>query len=144
MSDTIKKVETFIQRLHNLHYVVSLEASKLWYAPRSSEYPFLLTSKRKNLADNLADAITDYQENKNKKSKLSYAKKLLMWINKAFTYGVIREGKSLISENKKFELDVKRLQERLDECNKRNQKLEKENKRLHGLVPPTSFVGDIK
>ena len=142
MSSIIKKVERFIQRLDDMDYVLTIEAHKMWYTTPSA-FPSLI-GERNTLSDYLANAISAYQENRdNEEKKLSYAKRCLIWINRAFACGVVQEGKRLISKNKKLERDVKRLQELLDECNKKCQTLEQENKELHRRFPDSGFTGDV-
>jgi len=147
MSKIIDKVETFIQRLQDMEYIIAPEAAQLWFwAPPSVPKVPLIYKEKKTLSDYLAGMISLYEENRdNEKKKLDYAQMCLSWINRAFACGVIREGKGLISKNKKLVRDNKRLREHLDECNKRCQKLEEEMKRIHGLFPDTgTFTGDVQ
>jgi len=149
MSSTIERVETFIQRLDNMDYILNIEAHQIWYT-KQSVFPSM-SAERKTLSDYLANAISAYQENRdNEEKRLTYAETCLLWVNRAFTCGVIKEGKGLISKNKeldskskKLERGIKRLQERLDECNKKCQELEEENKKLHKLFGDDRFTGDV-
>lgn len=147
MSSIIEKVETFIQRLHDMDYIFTPEAKGIWYvSPSRPLYPSPLSppKERKNLTDYLAIAISDYEENRDdEQHRLSYARTCLLWINRAFASGVIQEGKGLISKNKELERDVKHLRKRLDECNKRRQIVEKQNQWLHKLIPKDTFTGDL-
>jgi hypothetical protein len=115
MSSIIEKVETFIQRLHDLDYVIDQTATNIWYG-RPPPYPTLIDN-RTNLADNLSNAITDYEANKgNEQLKLASASRCLMWINKAFACGVIKEGEGLARK--------------LKECQEKNVRLEKDVEKL--------------
>lgn len=100
--------------------------------------------ERNTLSDYLANAISEYQENRdNEQRRLSCAERCNIWINRAFTTGVIQEGKGLVSKNKELKRDIKHLRKRLAECNKRYQKLEEENNRLHKLFGDNRFAGDV-
>lgn len=110
MSETIEKVETFIRRLHNLEYVITSEAREILYRDSQDQVP-------KNLADWLSRRIFSYEDNKDDEERqLFYAQLCLIWINKAFTCGVVQEGKSLIKK--------------LDEYREKNVQLERDNKVL--------------
>jgi hypothetical protein len=111
MSTIIDKVETFIQRVHDLEYIVTSEATNLWYVSKNKLYP--MPNDKTNLSDSLASAMAHYQENKDdEKERLHYAQICFMWINRAFTSGVIREGKGLITK--------------FAECKRRNEMLERD------------------
>lgn len=105
MSSIIEKVETFIQRLHDLDYSIAPEAIKIIY-----DFP---SKEKKSLTDCLANAIYEYEANKdNEQVKLHYAQLCLIWINRAFACGVIEEAQGLAKK--------------LGECRERNTQLERD------------------
>jgi hypothetical protein len=111
MSSIIEKVETFIQRLHDLDYVIDPKASTLIFGIPSRLSESML------LSDFLAKKISEYEENRdNERNKLTYALSCLMWINRAFTCGVIHEGQGLARK--------------LKECQEKNTKLDSDLERV--------------
>ena len=112
MSSIIERVETFIQRLNDLDYVIVPEATKILY---SSALPF--SKERRPLSDCLANAISEYQMNKdNEKDRFDFAHACSVWINRGFTCGVIQEGQGLARK--------------LKECQEKNVQLEKDIEKL--------------
>jgi len=140
----IKRVEDFIERLHNLDYVIDEKAQRLVYFSEISDWG-IGHGRKGVLSDLLANAISEYELNRdNPTLKWKAAQKCLIWIDKAFASGVVQEGKGLVSKYKELEREIKHLQERFDECNRRRQILEEENKSLRKLFPKDTFTGDVQ
>ncbi len=110
MSSIIEKVDSFIQRLHDMDCIISSEARQIFYIlPKEPE--------GKSLADFLANAIHDYEKySEDKELKFSRATICLLWINRAFTHGIVKDGEGLIRK--------------LKECREKNIQLEKDLERL--------------
>ena len=79
MSEVIEKVETFIQRLHDLDYIIAPEPPTFFYES---------LEEKNTLSEFLADRIYDYEINKENKdeNKLLCARACLVWINRAFAH----------------------------------------------------------
>jgi len=110
MSSTIEKVDTFIQRLNDLDYIISPEAGKLFYGAPS------ISTETKSLADYLANAINEYELNRDSKDSEFKARICHLWISRAFAQGVVQEGKGLAGKlkesrekNAQLERDLERL-----------------------------------
>lgn len=128
---SIKQVEKFIRRLHDRELVFKRPTVK------NKE----LNKEFNRISQRLSETIRQYQIHKIG----LFARFCLFWINRAYTMDFIQEGKSLFSKNEKLERDNNRLRERLDECNKRCQRLEEEIKRIHNRFPDTrTFAGDVQ
>lgn len=111
MNDLIEKVETFIQRINDMEFIITKEASKLIYSNPSGP------KEEKSLADSLANGIYLYEQNRNHdEKKLASARLCNVWINRAFTQGVVQEGQGLAKQ--------------LKECREENAQLERDNKVL--------------
>jgi len=124
--DVIQKVEVFIQRVHNLDYVISREAARLIY----SRLDLKDITQARTLADHLANAMETYLESKKhlaesasvEEERLSAkliqvsAETCLLWINRAFASGIVQEGEGLV---RKFK-----------ECQAENDKLRADNETL--------------
>ena len=116
MSSIIEKVEIFIQRLHDLDYAIAPEATKIWYYPTSTS-TLTPPKKGRSLADSLANAITEYEGKKcDERSRVIYAHICLIWVNRAFSSGVIKEGQGLARK--------------LKECQEKNAQLERDIEKL--------------
>lgn len=116
MSGITEEVDRFIRRLHDMDYRVTLEATQLWFSPPST-FPSLALAKRRTLSDNLANAIAMYQENRDdERVRLRFAQECSVWINKAFSCGVIEEGLGLARK--------------LEECEEMNTQLKTDLKKL--------------
>lgn len=88
LSSMNEKIDTFIQRCHDLDYVILPEARTLFFD--------MSTGAQKSLIDILAEAISKYTENReNERLKQVTAEMCFLWINKAFICGVVREGDGL-------------------------------------------------
>lgn len=111
-SSVIAEVEDFIRRLHDGDYIISKEAHKIEFSkPRDGAVGLVSRKEIGNLADRLAHAMSIYEVNKGKSSlRRTSAISCLMWINRAFSWGVIKEGKGLLT--------------RLKKCQERNLQLE--------------------
>lgn len=111
MSEIIEKVETFIQRLHDLDYIITPEAATIIYSSKSDMF------ERGTLSSYLSRRITEYEENKDEGStKQSYARICHLWMIRAFSCGVVQEGNGLARK--------------LKECREKNVQLERHNKVL--------------
>src|SRR6266851_6238590 len=109
-NDAIRKVETFIQRCHDLDYVFSPETIKL-VVHKSEAY-----SDRIPWANVIADAMTTYTLNKgNPDNRLTAAEECLGLINKAFAAGIVKEGPGLINKHKEGQAKVVELSTKVDE-----------------------------
>lgn len=137
-SDVIEKIEIFIQRLHDMDYVITPEASKLIYETQSTPM------EKNNLSSFLANRIYDYDTNRDNKDeiRLMYARSCLIWINRAYTSGVVQEGQGLIKKlddcgklNEQLKEELKKRKERCDE-------LEKQIRFLQAIKSP-KFIGDV-
>ena len=118
MSATIEKVETFIQRLQDLEYKITSEARQIRYKFKQTAYP--IPHDPRTLSDCLANAISEYQKRSdNEEERLNYARICYIWINRAFTLGVVQEGEGLV---KKYE-----------ECREKNTMLENDLEHLSEL-----------
>jgi hypothetical protein len=95
MADSIvDKVEKFIQRIHDGTYKIDISAYKIITEGDN------LTKIRTNLPETLAGAMQDYEVLKSVSPSPNQqaAASCLFWINRAFAYGVVREGESLIQK----------------------------------------------
>ena len=111
MSSIIEKVETFIQRLHDMDYIITPEATKIIYRSQSNPLDNRL------LSDLLGTAISEYEKNRNSDElRLGYAQRCLLWINKGFACGVVKESQGLARK--------------LEECREKNAQLERDLERL--------------
>ena len=117
MSEIIEKVETFIQRLHEMDYIIAPKASELVY-----ETPLL---EKNTLAEFLATRLYDYEKNRENidEIRLPCARACLVWINRAFAHGVVQEGQGLARKLKEY-------QEKNDQLQRDNEKLSSELLRL--------------
>jgi len=113
----IQRVETFIQRCHDLDYVIKPEARNVTYSKRESDDP----KDRTILSDRLALAISSYELNReNPDLRLSEAEAALLWITRAFSSGVVTEGPGLIRKHKEAEAKVAHLSTKVDELTAEN------------------------
>ena len=103
-SKIIKNVDNFIKQLHSGEIRISGEANKLWYGSG------LVQS---NLADNLANAIQNYEVSFSTNAKPFRAQELLQWINKAYTSGCIHQTNKENENFQKLENEYKELKEQL-------------------------------
>jgi len=109
MSSIFEKVDTFIQRLHDLYYVIDPKAAEIIYSSEGKP--------SHSLTDKLALTLEEYEENKdNENVGLIRAHIALLWINRAFLNGVVHEGQGLARK--------------LDECQEKNIQLEGELEKL--------------
>ncbi len=106
--DAVESVDTFIRRLRDLDLVIDPQAQYLAYYHKKTRQPTGYFS------DLLANAITKYEANRNPQIKGTLAEICLIWINRAFSCGLIKEGEGLITK--------------LRECQEKNAHLERENK----------------
>lgn len=90
MSSVIEQVEAFIRRLHDMDYILSPEVSGLIYVNESNQKDGRLFS------DHLAKSIFEYEKYKNDDQvNMKYGRVCLLWINRAFAHGIVREGQGL-------------------------------------------------
>src|SRR5437773_1292637 len=88
----VEIVETFMRRVFDHDLVFAKEAGEIILLDMDQPLP------AETLAANLAHLMTLYQKNRDKSTGLSYAQQMLIWINRAYTYGVIKEGDGLITK----------------------------------------------
>jgi hypothetical protein len=133
--NVIERVETFIQRMHNLDLVVQTDRADIQYG-----IPGEKAESQRSLADHLALQMKYYEENRETPLRFSYARILLIWIDRALTHGAIREGPGLLtklakyqeedsrlkSENERLQADISHLSTDLLQLQGRYDQLEKE------------------
>ncbi len=93
--DVIEKVETFIQRIQDLDFVINPTSGSLIYGEGENA---------RTLSDLLVESITSYEVDRydsDPKVKILSAYRCLVQINRAFACGIIKEGEALISKFKK-------------------------------------------
>lgn len=133
MSETIQKVESFIQRLHNGEIIITPEARNIRYGPifQSAIIP-RFSRLTKSLADNLSSVIWEYEQRKNdQRIKLALASHCLLWIDRARAQGVVVESEALIDKLSKCEEQNTQLKENIDKLEKECQRLRQLNNALH-------------
>jgi hypothetical protein len=100
-------VNDFIKRIHEKDLVITKEAATIQFSnPSATGVRSVLGIRKKtgNLADRLAWAMSAYEGLKENTQLCSkYAAECLMWINRAYAWDVIKEGKGLINKVKKAE-----------------------------------------
>lgn len=111
MSVIVERVETFIQRLNDLDYIISPEAGELLYGDRLNP-----KERGKSLADYLANSINEYEQKRDSKESEFKAIVCNLWINRAFAQGIVKEGQGLARK--------------LKECRERNIQLESDLEKL--------------
>jgi cell division protein FtsB len=132
VSETIQKVENFIQRLHNGEIIITPEARNIRYGPiRQYGLTPIFQRITKSLADYLSSTIWEYEQRKNDKQKNTLASHCLMWIDRAYAHGVVRESEALIDKLGKCEEQNTQLKERIDKLEKECQRLRQLNEALH-------------
>jgi len=111
MSEIYERVDTFIQRLHDLEYIITPEAKTIVYESKENK------KDRSMLADELSNSITIYESRKDDDiTRMKYARICNVWINRAFSCGVVRESEGLVKK--------------LKECRDRNVRLESDLEKL--------------
>ena len=131
----IERVETFIQRVHDLDLVISIKSRDVWLEATEG--------KQTNLSDRLAKTMRNYEASRGKKVQ-RYAKALtcLYFIDKAYTCEVISEGNGLISKlresqekraqlkehNEILSAEVSKLQNKIKKWNAQKRQFKRENK----------------
>jgi hypothetical protein len=111
----IAQVETFIQRYHDLEFVVTEDARSLTGREDTA------TGKRFLWVNNLADSISNYSLNRDKPQfRLKYAQDCLGFINKAFAAGIIRDGPGLITKHKEAESKIAQLEAQVKKLSEEN------------------------
>jgi hypothetical protein len=131
-----EQIDKFIRRMHDRELVfkppLRLEAIK--------------RAEFKHISQSISESILKYQGQKSGSYQKGFCARIgLFWINRAYTMGFIDEGKGITTKINRLESDNKRLRDRLDECNKERQRLEKEIERIHNLFPDTrTFTGDVQ
>jgi len=123
--EAVSEVENFIERLRTRDLVISQEAEKFIYKKGKSNGPYITTFPT-TLSEGLSNAISYFETNKDLSKRRMFADLCLIWINRAYSHGVIQEGKRLITKNKKLDEKVKHLQKRLNECKRKCHELEME------------------
>jgi len=99
-----------------------------------------------NFPNEIGTAISNYQLQKdvgNYRSILQSAYELLTLVQRARTFGVLKDTKLQIKD---YEEEIQQLKQRIDYLMKLNEKLLDENKKLHNLLPNAkgrTEVGDV-
>jgi hypothetical protein len=96
MADSIvDRVEEFIQRIHDRIYKIDPAANNMMF------YNVDRTVNR-SLSDHLSEKMHDYDVIRHTTPSPNLqdraARNCLMWINKAFTYSVVKEGDGLLQK----------------------------------------------
>ncbi len=100
----IEKVETFIQRCHDLDYTFTPESRTFGTKTPSGEH--------KMIADSIARAMSEYEFFKDDPDqRMTKANSCLWWINRAIAVGAVKEAEGLVSKNRALEVKVSALQE---------------------------------
>lgn len=113
MNAVIEKVDDFVRKYHDLDYVIDSRAMEIWYGSSESS---IFDRKRTNLTDHLANAISMYDGSKddNEQNRLVAASVCLIWINRAFACGVVKEGQGLARKLRETEERNVQLQKDLE------------------------------
>lgn len=136
----IEQVETFIQHLRNLDFIVSPEGNKIRYRQG------VITT----LSDELADSISIYEASKyDPKECLISAHKCMRWINRACASDIIKEGDGLINKfkecfDKNIEISKKNIElaKDLDETNRELWYAKEKIKELEQMIP--HYIGVVE
>lgn len=136
----IEQVETFIQHLRDLDFIVAPEGNKIRYGQG------VITT----LSDELADSISIYEVSKyDPKERLISAHKCMRWINRACASGIIKEGDGLINKfkecfDKNIEISKKNIElaKDLDETNRELRDAKEKIKELEQMIP--HYIGVIE
>jgi hypothetical protein len=112
-ADAVSRVDTFIQRLHDLDLVISPTAVTTRFV-KPDENP--AWDSGISLTDKLSGAIMEYEISRHNQAQiLQNALKCLTWINKAYAGGFVKEGPGLIRKHKEAEAKVGMLSTKVDE-----------------------------
>jgi hypothetical protein len=125
---TIDTVETFIQRVLDHDIEFTKEAGQIILF--DLEEPLAGQS----ISDNLAHLMTMYQENKDNANGSSYAQQILSWINRAYTYGVIKEAPGLITKLRQCQEEKTKIENQRMKLQSDIEKLSSEASFLKGRI----------
>jgi hypothetical protein len=145
-SVVIIEVEDFIKRFTNGELVLSPEAKNMtWTAPIGKNFLGRPKNVTKRLPDIIGWAVATYQLNKDAipRSRLESAYELLDLRQRARAFGLIKNPQQ---QTRDYEQEIKQLKEQIASLRALNDKLTKENKRLHNLLPIGNDrdVGDVE
>lgn len=110
-----ERVEEFIKRIHDKDLEITAEARNIYfYVSPDNRIMKALGSKqgRTKLVDKLAWAMLAYDSTK--KDPLlnqTYTIECLEWINRAYTWNAIKEGKGLVRKFKQAQEKIKKLEQ---------------------------------
>jgi uncharacterized protein YeeX (DUF496 family) len=90
--------------------------------------------QQRSIADVLSLMKERYEEEKSAKNKRLVAKLFSQWIDKAYFYGVIKEGSGSIRRLQECNAQKDELQKLVDQLVERNAQLEFENKDLQARL----------
>ncbi|HEY9385778.1 MAG TPA: hypothetical protein VIP70_01960 [Nitrososphaeraceae archaeon] len=99
----VQKVEEFIRRLHDGIYTIDPKANEIMFSNPSK-------STDKSLTAYLTEEMYEYQTLSTLSSRIAAAS-CLMWINRAFTYGVVKEDEGLVNRLIKKDEQISILKE---------------------------------
>jgi hypothetical protein len=126
----VETVESFIQRLHDSEILIDEKAHDIWL----TKYDMGQQPEKKNLSDVLALMIENYREHRNDEFKNIFAKFCAQWLEKAYLYGVVKEGAGISRKLKDCIAEKEILQKTLDEIAERNLQLEFQNQDLRSQL----------
>jgi len=141
----VRDVDNFIERLRSQDFVINQEAEKLQYV--GVTYFGVYREEPISLSEGLGHSISQYETNKDPSKQSMFADGCLVWINRAFSHGVVQEGKGLISKNKELEKENELLRDRLKECRQKCQEMETEMAELRRKYfdeKGDTLVGDVR
>lgn len=145
-SAVIAEVEDFIKRWNSGELVFTPEAKKMTITSIVGKNFLGMTKKRTvNLPNEIGYAIATYQLHKdlgNRVAILDMAYGVLALIQKARVFGIIKDTKQ---QAKDYEQEIEQLKQQVRSLRELNEKLVKENKYLHNLMPSkTKGKGDTE
>lgn len=98
--------------------------------------------QQRSLSDVLALMKQKYEEQKSGANRIVYAKLFSWWIDKAYFYGVVKEGKALSRKLQECNAQKEELQVTIDEIVQRNAQLEDKNTELQARLDQMEKVQD--
>lgn len=124
------RVVNFIENLHNGNLYISDEARKLMYGHSSANAFNSINSMYlippRSLSESLGNAINGFDLN----PTLDNANRCLVWINRAYANGVVKESKGAISKLKEKEELIRNLEAELESTKANHKELEKKHSDL--------------
>ncbi|MGB7955928.1 MAG: hypothetical protein WCF23_18290 [Candidatus Nitrosopolaris sp.] len=126
LKNDVETIESFIQRLHDLDIIIDQKALDIPITKYEADQP----PQTKNLVDVLTLMVENYKEHSKDNFRDMFAKICAGWIDKAYIYGVVKEGNGLATKFNDCKSQQEELQKTLDEISDRNIRLEFENQDL--------------